>query len=352
MKGYFFTGVLGLIVCSSFGQDLQQVTDNGATTTNPIFVSTVTTNSSSLSGTALPTNINVLNGYRLNGTVSNFSHNGITYQSGGGGGAAIGFSRGGASETAIDFYTNSANIPGNIYHRMRISSEGKVGIGTYSPQSNLHVVGSGANKDGGNVNRYNVEGLIVEAKSGGRSTTVGAELEFVIPANTDGSNEWGQGRIMTVAGNSASSDATGKMIFGTRRMFDKNGTGQEWFYGDDIVIDGQGNIGVGTLIPKEKLSVNGKIRAHEIKVELTGWPDYVFAKDYPLATLQQTENHIKEKGYLPGIPSSAEVKANGIDLGEMNAKLLQKIEELTLHLIEQNKKTARLEEIISRNKLN
>ncbi|WP_316810307.1 hypothetical protein [Pedobacter heparinus] len=99
-----------------------------------------------------------------------------------------------------------------------------------------------------------------------------------------------------------------------------------------------GKVGIGTTTPTEKLSVNGKIRAHEIKVETANWPDYVFTKDYQLLSLQQTEQHIKEKGHLPGIPSAAEAKSNGIDLGEMNAKLLQKIEELTLHLIEQNKK--------------
>jgi hypothetical protein len=98
-----------------------------------------------------------------------------------------------------------------------------------------------------------------------------------------------------------------------------------------------GNVGIGTATPKEKLSVNGKIRAHEIKVETANWPDYVFAKDYELPTLRETEKHIKDKGHLPGIPSAAEVKANGVDLGEMNAKLLQKIEELTLHLIEKEK---------------
>ncbi|SMC75309.1 tail fiber protein [Pedobacter africanus] len=94
-----------------------------------------------------------------------------------------------------------------------------------------------------------------------------------------------------------------------------------------------GNVGIGTVVPSDKLSVNGKIRAHEIKVETANWPDYVFAKDYQLPTLQETEKHIKDKGHLPGIPSAADVKANGVDLGEMNAKLLQKIEELTLHLI-------------------
>lgn len=100
-----------------------------------------------------------------------------------------------------------------------------------------------------------------------------------------------------------------------------------------------GNVGIGTTDPKGyKLAVAGNMIAESVKVQLqSGWPDYVFSRDYQLPSLQQTEKHIKDKGHLPGIPSAAEVKANGIDVGEMNAKLLQKIEELTLHLIEQGK---------------
>ncbi|MNL11807.1 hypothetical protein D3C87_1326570 [compost metagenome] len=97
-----------------------------------------------------------------------------------------------------------------------------------------------------------------------------------------------------------------------------------------------GNVGIGTTDPKGyKLAVAGNMVAESVKVSLqANWPDYVFARDYKLPTLQETEKHIQDKGHLPGIPSAAEVKANGVDLGEMNAKLLQKIEELTLHLIE------------------
>ena len=116
----------------------------------------------------------------------------------------------------------------------------------------------------------------------------------------------------------------------------------------DVILSGngiwnsQGNVGIGTLTPKERLSVNGKIRAQELKVETANWPDYVFEKDYQLPTLEQTEKHIQEKGHLPGIPSAAEVKAEGIEVGDMNAKLLKKIEELTLYLIELKKEVKEL----------
>lgn len=95
-------------------------------------------------------------------------------------------------------------------------------------------------------------------------------------------------------------------------------------------------IGIGTRNPQYKLDVNGTIRAKEIKVE-TGWADFVFAPDYQLPTLDEVEAHIKEHKHLPGIPTEAEVTKDGANLGEMNVKLLQKVEELTLYMIQQNK---------------
>ena len=101
-----------------------------------------------------------------------------------------------------------------------------------------------------------------------------------------------------------------------------------------IIFKDSGDIGIGTLDPQNKLDVNGTIRAKEIKVE-SDWPDFVFKKDYKLLTLEEVKRHIDEKGILPGVPSESDVKANGVNLGEVNALLLQKIEELTLYVIKQ-----------------
>jgi len=112
-----------------------------------------------------------------------------------------------------------------------------------------------------------------------------------------------------------------------------------------VHVKAGGNVGIGTTNPGTwKLAVNGPIRAKEVKVE-TGWSDFVFEKDYDLPTLEEVENHIKEKGHLKDIPSAEEVAENGILLGQMDSKLLQKIEELTLYTIEQERKIQSLEEM-------
>lgn len=99
-----------------------------------------------------------------------------------------------------------------------------------------------------------------------------------------------------------------------------------------------GNVGIGTIDPKNKLDVKGTIHSQEVKVDMLNWSDYVFKKDYNLPTLSEVERHINENGHLQNVPSEKEVLKNGINLGEMDSKLLQKIEELTLYVIDLNKK--------------
>ncbi|WP_369014648.1 hypothetical protein [Flavobacterium anhuiense] len=99
------------------------------------------------------------------------------------------------------------------------------------------------------------------------------------------------------------------------------------------------NVGIGTSAPDEKLTVKGKIHTQEVRVDMAGplVPDYVFADDYKLKSLQEIEDYIKEHKHLPEIPSAKEIQKNGLMLAEMNMALLKKIEEMTLHMIEQNK---------------
>ncbi|MFC7526937.1 hypothetical protein ACFQRK_23475 [Parapedobacter sp. GCM10030251] len=99
-----------------------------------------------------------------------------------------------------------------------------------------------------------------------------------------------------------------------------------------------GNVGIGITNPQAKLAVNGGILATEVKVknDITV-PDYVFEEDYQLPALDEIEAYVKEHKHLPEIPSAADMKKEGLNLAEMNLLLLKKVEELTLHLIEQKK---------------
>ncbi len=115
--------------------------------------------------------------------------------------------------------------------------------------------------------------------------------------------------------------------------------------GDDNLSILGGNVGIGTISPDATLAVKGDIHTQEVRVDLNGAvaPDYVFEPGYELRSLPETEAYIKENKHLPEIPSAAEMEANGVELKAMNLKLLQKIEELTLHVIELNKKMEKLE---------
>ncbi len=104
-----------------------------------------------------------------------------------------------------------------------------------------------------------------------------------------------------------------------------------------MTISSTGQVGIGTTSPGEKLEVNGTIRSKRVKVEATGWPDYVFSKNYTLNTLEEVEDFIQKNQHLPEVPSAKEIEEKGLDLGAMDATLLKKVEELTLYLIEEHK---------------
>ncbi len=111
-----------------------------------------------------------------------------------------------------------------------------------------------------------------------------------------------------------------------------------------MVIKNNGNVGIGTTAPDAKLAVSGRIHAEEVKVDLSvPGPDYVFKTDYELKSLEEVQRYIKENGHLPNIPSAKEMETNGVDLGTMEMKLLEKIEELTLYILEQEKRIEALE---------
>lgn len=114
--------------------------------------------------------------------------------------------------------------------------------------------------------------------------------------------------------------------------------------GSRFTITTSGNVGVGIAEPIEKFEVNGTIRSKEIRVESANWPDYVFNDDYDMKSLSEVETFIKENKHLPGMPNQQQVEKDGVNLGEMNRKLLEKVEELTLHLIDKEKETTEIKD--------
>ena len=150
----------------------------------------------------------------------------------------------------------------------------------------------------------------------------GSSPSFVGPQN------WNDSYVFEMTDSNGSSP-DGGIVFG--------GTGNTDVFNAIMTIRGNGRVGIGTTNPRNLFEVNGTIRSKEVKVEAINWPDYVFEKAYELRSLEETEAFIKSNKHLPEIPSAEDIEANGVQLGEMNRLLLQKIEELTLHMIQMNK---------------
>lgn len=143
------------------------------------------------------------------------------------------------------------------------------------------------------------------------------------------------GKVATVASATAYGGyftATG----GTKNYGVYSAAGTNYF-NDNVII------GTTTVPTGYKLAVNGSVIATAVTVKLNAaWPDYVFNKDYKLPTLAEVKDYIGKNHHLPEMPSEKEVAANGLNLGEMNKLLTKKVEELTLHLIEQQEESNKL----------
>ena len=112
----------------------------------------------------------------------------------------------------------------------------------------------------------------------------------------------------------------------------------------------QNNVGIGTTTNATgyKLSVAGKIICTELKVQLQPFPDYVFDKNYKLLSLKDVENHINTYSRLPGMPAASEIEKKGMSVGQMEGKLVEKVEELTLYIIQQQKQIESMQQMMEK----
>lgn len=207
----------------------------------------------------------------------------------------------------------------NNTERIYIDTTGSIGINTTSPLQMLHVV----------------EGNILISASSERApgSTNGSILFGDEPTSSNPYGRWGI-------------EYVGSTNEGYGLNFWKPYNTSGGFMNNVLFLKDNGNVGIGTNNPQAKLAVNGGVLAREIRVSVatSDWPDYVFSPDYTLMSLAELEQFISVHHHLPGVPSAQMVEDLGsVDLAEMNVILLRKVEEMTLRIIELEKRLQKLE---------
>jgi hypothetical protein len=213
------------------------------------------------------------------------------------------------------------NLATNGTVKMAVRPDGNIGIGTSTPTEKLEIAGKVKLPKG------------FSATNAALVYTGDSDYMFIGPQTGTSAN----GAGITLSGSTNQQTAGGK---GSLMLYSSGGSGM-------TIIGETANVGIGTINPDSKLTVKGKIHAEEVKIDLAVPADYVFEKyylgksslkpDYTLLTLSEVEKFTAANHHLPNVPSAKEIKENGLLLGEMSNVLLQKIEELTLYSIDQQK---------------
>lgn len=290
-------------------------------------------------------------------------------------------------------YNNGVNPTGGCFAvRTRINTynfrtdfmirhNGNVGIGITNPSSKLAILGNLSIGATYSTIAAPTSGLIVEGNVG--IGTSAPTVKFEVTGQTKINGALTVGGSISATGNSMMQSGTFKLVsnnvvrFGlfndfwntsSRKIFlaPAKADGSDWEYGTELVLDGDGSMMKSVLtnsvkafsvynlgITKDVFRVmgDGKVYATEVNVMLaSAFPDYVFASDYDLMSLNDLEQFITTNKHLPGVPSANEVANNGssINLGEMQTILLEKVEELTLYTIDQQKQIDAQKELLQK----